>query len=328
VILNLPRFVEAERASWAELEAILDRMQTDPQWRMSVSEVQRLQYLYERSAAALVRLDEFSEPQLRASVQALVARAYSTIHETRAPRASLRWKHWLTQPARAFRRHGTAFGLSLALTILGCAFGWFTIRADSHNKPLLLPFPGLMISPTERVAMEESTTTDRLQGQKASFSATLVTHNIRVAIFALACGMTWGLGTILLLFYNGVVLGAVAADYVGAHQTTFLLGWLLPHGSIEIPAILIAGQAGFLLAGALIGWGRPIPRTERLRAALPDVVALVVGIGVMLVWAGAVEAFISQSHRPVLAYSSKIAFGVMELAALGSYLLFAGRQKL
>ena len=73
--------------------------------------------------------------------------------------------------------------------------------------------------------------------------------------------------------------------------------------------------------------GPPIPRTERLRTALPDVVALVVGIGVMLVWAGAVEAFISQSHHPVLAYSSKIAFGVMELAALSSYLFFAGQQK-
>ena len=140
--------------------------------------------------------------------------------------------------------------------------------------------------------------------------------------------MTWGLGAILLLFYSGVVLGAVAADYVAAHQTTFLLGWLLPHGSIDIPAILIAGQALFLRAGALIGWGRPIPRTERLRVAFPDVVALVVGFGVLLMWAGVVEAFISQGHRPVLAYSSKIAFGVMELAALGSYLLVAGRQKL
>ena len=327
MILNLPRFVQAEQASWSELKAILDRMQTDPHWRLSVSDVQRLQYLYERSAAALARLDEFSEPRLRASLQALVARAYSTIHETRAPRESLRWTHWLTQPARAFRRHVTAFGLSIAMTVLGCAFGWLAIRADSHNKALLLPFPALMISPAERVATEESATTDRLQGQKASFSATLITHNIRVAVFALACGMTWGLGTILLLFYNGAVLGAVAADYVTAHQTTFLLGWVLPHGSIEIPAILIAGQAGFLLAGALIGWGRPVSRTERLRTALPDVVALVVGIGVMLVWAGAVEAFISQSHRPVLAYSSKIAFGVMELAALGSYLFFAGQQK-
>ena len=44
------------------------------------------------------------------------------------------------------------------------------------------------------------------------------------------------------------ILGAVAVDYVADGQTRFLLGWLLPHGAIEIPAILIAGQAGLVLA--------------------------------------------------------------------------------
>jgi len=47
--------------------------------------------------------------------------------------------------------------------------------------------------------------------------------------------MTCGLGTIILLFYNGVILGAVVVDYILAGQATFLLGWLLPHGSFEIP---------------------------------------------------------------------------------------------
>jgi uncharacterized membrane protein SpoIIM required for sporulation len=327
LILNLPRFVAAEQGCWSELEALLNRLHDQPNWRMSVSEIQRLQYLYERSAADLVRLDEFSSQELRASLQALVARAYSSIHETRSSSASFRWRKWLTEPARAFRRHTTAFGLSLAITILGCVFGWIAIRADSHNKAVLMPFPGLMEAPRDRVAAEESARTDRLQGQKASFSATLMTHNIRVSIFTLGCGMTWGVGTVLLLFYNGVILGAVAADYIGAGQTTFLLGWLLPHGSFEIPAILIAGQAGLLLAAALIGWGLPISLADRLRAVRHDVIALAGGFALMLIWAGTVEAFISQTHQPVLPYAVKIAFGVVEVSALAAYLLLAGRTK-
>ena len=74
--------------------------------------------------------------------------------------------------------------------------------------------------------------------------------------------MTWGVGTILMLFYNGIMLGGVAVDYIRAGQTKFLLGWLMPHGVVEIPAILIAGQAGLLLALALIGWGRRTPLTD------------------------------------------------------------------
>ena len=82
-------------------------------------------------------------------------------------------------------------------------------------------------------------------------------------------GMTWGIGTIILLFYNGVILGVICVDYVAAGQTTFLLGWLLPHGVIEIPAILIAGQCGLVLGKALIGHGDRAPLTARLRAIGP-----------------------------------------------------------
>ena len=92
------------------------------------------------------------------------------------------------------------------------------------------------------------------------------------AIFTLALGMTWGVGTILMLFYNGIMLGGVAVDYIRAGQTKFLLGWLMPHGVIEIPAILIAGQAGLLLALALIGWGRRTPLKTRLREISGDIV--------------------------------------------------------
>ena len=52
----------------------------------------------------------------------------------------------------------------------------------------------------------------------ASFAATLMTHNTKVSVLAMAMGMTWGLGTIVLLFYNGVILGAVCFDYVLAGE--------------------------------------------------------------------------------------------------------------
>ena len=46
----------------------------------------------------------------------------------------------------------------------------------------------------------------------------------------------------------------------------------------------------------------------------------------MLIWAGIIEAFVSQYHQPVLPYSLKIAFGSVELAMLMAYFAFAGRK--
>jgi uncharacterized membrane protein SpoIIM required for sporulation len=153
-----------------------------------------------------------------------------------------------------------------------------------------------------------------------------MTHNTKVSIFTLALGMTWGVGTLIMLFYNGVILGAVVLDYVLAGETPFLLGWLLPHGAIEIPAIILAGQSGLVLAGALIGWGKSISLKARLRKISDDLVTLIMGVAVMLFWAGIVEAFFSQYHEPVIPYEAKIGFGALELILLVLFLTRSGRK--
>ncbi len=326
MIIDLARFVAAEQPYWDELERTLAKLDVDPEQRLPLGEVQRLHYLYERTSADLARLDTFStEPRLREFLEALVSRAYSQIHETRAP-MRIRWKALVLAFPRAFRRRAGAFRLSVAATIVGCAFGWFAVAHDPQAKTVLMPFQGLMGSPADRVKQEESSKGDRLTGKKANFSAELMTHNIQVTVLALAAGITWGAGTLILLFYNGVILGAVAVDYVHAGQSLFLAGWLLPHGSIEIPAILVGGQAGFVLAGALIGWGSRERRSARMRAVSHDLFALIGGAACMLVWAGIVEAFISQYHQPVLPYTIKIAFGLCEMVALVGFLGWAGRE--
>ena len=105
-----------------------------------------------------------------------------------------------------------------------------------------------------------------------------------------------------------------------------LLGWLLPHGAVEIPSILVAGQAGLVLAGALIGWGTRLTLRARLRQVSHDLVTLIGGVAVMLVWAGFVEAFFSQYHEPILPYALKIAVGLAELVLVVAFLTWAGKS--
>jgi uncharacterized membrane protein SpoIIM required for sporulation len=329
MIIDLQRFISAERPTWAELEQLLNRLEAEPTWRMSLGELEHFHHLYEHTAADLAKITTFSsEPETRRYLENLVARAYGEIHETRerpSRHAPLKW-FFQTLP-QTFRRHVRAFYLSLAITMAGCAFGGFALALDPAAKPVLMPFSHLQQDPAERVAEEESATHDRLAGHKTSFSTFLMTHNIRVSIFTLALGMTWGVGTFLMLFYNGIMLGAVVVDFVRAGQTKFLVGWLLPHGAVEIPAILIAGQAGLMLALALVGRGQRATLKARLRAVSKDVVTLMFGVGLLLVWAGFVEAFLSQYHEPIIPYSAKIAFGLIELVLLFLFLAKSGTIK-
>jgi uncharacterized membrane protein SpoIIM required for sporulation len=327
LILDLQRFIATERPGWKELENVLDRLESEPDLKLGLEELQRFHELYERAAASLAKLTTFSsEPETRRYLESLVARAYGEIHETRQKQRRFFPMKWVFQTfPQTFRRQIRPFALTVAITLAGCAFGGLATTFDPESRSITMPFGHDAMRPSQRVLQEETQKTDRLEGRKSTFSAMLMTHNIRVSIFALALGMTYAFGTILLLFYNGVVLGAIAVDYVADGQTPFLLGWLMPHGVIEIPAILIAGQAGLVLAMALIGWGNRARLGTRLREASKDVVTLSIGFALMLVWAGFVEAFLSQYHEPVIPYNAKIAFGAVEAALFFLYLARSGR---
>jgi uncharacterized membrane protein SpoIIM required for sporulation len=328
VIIDLQKFIIGERPCWVELEALLKKLEREPELKMSLAQARQFQYLYQRASAGLARIATFSsEPEIRGYLESLVGRAYGQIHETRQKPhrvAPLQW-FFRTFP-RTFRRRIRAFWLALGILLLGCVFGGLAICFDPEAKEVILPFPHLRINPAERVAREEAIGDDRLGGAKTSFSAYLMAHNIRVSIFLLALGMTWGSGTLILLFSNGVILGAVALDYVLAGETRFLLGWLLPHGAVEIPACLLAGQAGLVLAGALIGWGERTSLKARLRQISSDLVTLIFGVAILLAWAGFVEAFLSQYHEPVVPYNVKIGFGLVELILLTLFLGKSGAR--
>jgi uncharacterized membrane protein SpoIIM required for sporulation len=327
VIIDVSRFAESGRPLWNELDAVLARMERDPETRLSLEELERFHYLYQRASADLMKAAHLTaERELRLYLENLVSRAYAEIHESRRPLSFHAWRWFSAQFPQTVRRHARALALSVALTIAGAAFGALAIRFDPDAKATLMPFQGLQMTPGERVAQEMKDRGTRLSGKQSRFSAQLMTHNTQVAVFTLGLGVSFGIGTIVVLFYNGVILGAVALDYVAGNQTAFLLGWLLPHGVIEIPAILVAGQAGLVLGAALIGWGGRQTRADRLRAVAPDLATLIGGVAIMLVWAGVVEAFLSQYHEPVLPYAVKIAFGAVEFALLIAFLWIGGRH--
>jgi uncharacterized membrane protein SpoIIM required for sporulation len=326
MIIDLPRFIAAERPTWTELERVLDRLEADPDRDLPLEEVQRFHFLYQKVSADLGRVATFaSEPELKRYLESLTARAYGEIHETRARDSKFRPGHWFVNEfPRAFRKQSGAFYLSCLITLVGMIFGGLATALDDDAKEAILPqqFSHLTGDPAKRVAEEESARKDHMEGHKSYFASALMANNIRVSIFTLGLGITFGLGTILELFYNAVLLGMIVVDYALAGQTIFMLGWLLPHGVIEIPSILIAGQGGLMLGRALIGHGDRAPLGARLRSIGPDLMFIIFGFAVMLVWAGIIESFLSQYHEPVIKYWQKIAFGLAELAVLIWFLWF------
>ena len=326
MILDLEKFFATERPLWSELDEMLTRVEDRQHHRPSLEEVKRLHYLHERTAAALDRLATFaSEPETRRYLESLVARAHAEIHEQREMPHRLELFAWFfgTFP-QTFRRHIRVFWFAVAVTVAGGAFGGLALVFDPDSRHVTMAFGHDQLTPSQRVQREERNPGSSVDGRQAGFSSFLMTHNTRVSVFTLALGMTWGVGTIISLFYNGVILGAISVDYLQDGQGQFLAGWILPHGSIELPAILIAGQAGLLLGTTLLGHGSRSPLRMRLRTVSRDLMTLIFGVGLLLIWAGMVEGFFSQYHEPVLPYAVKIIFGLVELGLLTAFLAQSG----
>jgi uncharacterized membrane protein SpoIIM required for sporulation len=325
VILDLERFQAQARPRWGKLESLLASLEGRPDRRLNPAEAEQLQELFTQTAADLNRATHGAlAPELRQYLERLVARAYAELYYAPATRSEIwqprRWLRIFTAFPEAFRRQSRYFVL---ITILGRALGGLAVRYDPASVDALLP-AGYLRNPDQRVHEEEKGLSRHLPSAQieAAFSAELITHNIQVALLAAALGVTFGIGTALLLFENGVLLGAVAVRYTQQGFGLFVTAWLLPHGAFEIPSILIAGQAGFYLARLLLR------RHEgrNMRRAMREWLLLIAGLAMLLVWAGIMEAFFSQHHAPVLPYGFKVAVGAAELALLTTYLLLTGRR--
>ncbi|QLG94832.1 stage II sporulation protein M [Pseudomonas yamanorum] len=151
-----------------------------------------------------------------------------------------------------------------------------------------------------------------------------VMHNIGIAFQTFAAGLLFGLGSVFFLFFNGLIIGAVAGHLtqIGYGQTfwSFVIG----HGAFELSAIALAGAAGLQLGWALIAPGH-LTRSESLRLAARKSVQMICGVMVFLLIAAFIEAYWSSttSVAPWIKYLVGAALWLL----MATYLLFAGRSR-
>lgn len=328
MILDLERFQAQAQPRWRDLESLLAVLESRPDRRLNAAEAEQLQSLYAQIAADLNRVTHGAlSPELRQYLERLVARAYSELYYAPPIRSEIwqprRWLRIFIAFPESFRRHARYFLLALLITLLGCTFGGLAVHFDPASVDVLLPADYLR-NPGERVHEEEQGEPKHPRSAQieAGFSAQLIKHNIEVALLTAALGVTFGIGTAILLFENGLLLGAVAVHYTQQGFGLFMTAWLLPHGVFEIPSILIAGQAGFYLARLLLRR----QQDRDVRQSMREWLILICGLAMMLVWAGLMEAFFSQHHAPVLPYGFKVAVAAGELVLLTVYLLTIGRK--
>jgi uncharacterized membrane protein SpoIIM required for sporulation len=149
-----------------------------------------------------------------------------------------------------------------------------------------------------------------------------IKNNISVAFRCFAGGMVIGIGTLLVLFFNGMFMGSIAGHLTRLNYVDTFYPFVVGHGSFELTAIVFSGAAGLRLGYAILNPGQ-FSRLDALREAGRDVVPMLYGIFLMLVIAAFLEAFWSSSTS--LSIEVKYTVGAV-LWALVLLYSFSGRR--
>jgi len=320
--MDMADFVEARRPRWQSLEGLLSKAEGHGLRALALEEAQQLSRLYRGASSDLLWVRaRAGSAEVSGYLNDLVGRAYALTYPGRRFRFSeVRHFLWPGFPI-LLRRHVRALGAAVLLTTAGAAFGYLGMALDPSAAAYLVPEEHQDIDPVRR-AEGASAGPVAATDEQAAFASFLFTHNIQVAFLCFALGVTLGVGTAVLLFINGLMLGALAQVYAAKEMAGWFWAWILPHGIPELTAICIAGAAGFVLAQ---GWVDPgaLSRRQALRRQAGEAVRILFGTLALFVLAGCIEGTISQIHPPHLSVAFKIGFALVVGAGVYGYLFSA-----
>lgn len=290
-------FRREREASWQELEELIERGGKKGLRSLSAAELARLPHLYRATLSSLSVARSISlDRALTEYLESLVGRAYFVVYGTRQRLRHQVWEFLSFGWPDAIRRAKWHILISLLITVVAALAAFQLTIGDMDYYYVFVSEMSQGRTPASSTAELHAGLYDDGGGAKgslATFAASLFSHNSRVGLLAFATGFIAGLPTLLLLFYNGLVIGSFAALYASRGLSLDLWGWLLPHGVTELLAVILCGGGGFLLAHGLAFPGART-RMDSLRERGRHAAVIAIGAVIMLFVAGLIEGMFRQ----------------------------------
>lgn len=285
---------------------------------LSRADLRDLGLLYRQTAADLsaVRADRSSRT-LEQYLNRLVGRAHNFVYSGHKVTLAGLWQFLAYGYPRLLRRLSGYVVLATAITVAAAALGVFVTLVRPE-------FGATFLGPEKMDGIRQHHLwMDSILSMKPQASSAIMTNNIGVCFATFAGGILCGIGTIFLLFNNGLMLGATATVCAHYHLSLSLWSFVAAHGALELPSIMLAGAAGLRLGAGILFPGM-LRRRDSLAQAGLEAVQLVAGTVPLLIIAGTLEAFLSPTHAPM---ALKFAVGAVLFTGLCVWLSEGGRTR-
>lgn len=321
--MNQEQFEQRHEAEWSELEqwlALERRPAADRRKQPAVFDEQEFTARYRRLAQHLALARErLYSPHLIDRLAHLAHACHNRLYGQRSHLGTRVARFYLHTLPRTVRAEWRLIALS-ALLFFGPLIGMLV--AIQYQPELAYSVVG-----DEQIqGMEKSYGPGGREEREAEAAFVMlgfyVSNNTGIGFRTFAGGLLFGIGSLMILLFNGLVIGAVAGHVTHLGYVESFWGFVAGHSAPELSAIVLSGAAGFRLGWALIAPGR-MTRLHALREAGRTSIKLVYGAATLFFLAAFVEAFWSPLLN--LPVALKYAVGIAGWPLLWWYLLFTGR---
>jgi uncharacterized membrane protein SpoIIM required for sporulation len=313
--VDIDTFITRNQATWDRLDELSRRAGRGAR-RLTPAEVDELVGTYQRVSSHLsYARAAFADPVLTGRLSRTVGQAAGVVYAARSRPVQavsdfFAWRF----PAAVWQSGRFVLASALLLLVPALAVGTWIATSDA----------ALDASAPEAVrqAYLDEDFESYYSSEPASQFATEVTvNNIQVAFTAFAFGALLCIPTALIMIYNGANVGFAGGLFADAGQLDKFFGLILPHGLLELTAVVIAGAAGLRLGWAVIVPGdRSRAQALGREARRAGVIAL--GLMVAFVAAGIIEGFITGRGVPT---GLRVGIGVLAELVFVGWIVVQGR---
>jgi uncharacterized membrane protein SpoIIM required for sporulation len=313
--VDIDRFIARNAPTWNRLDELSKRAGRGLR-RLTPAEVDELVETYQRVSSHLSHARvAYGDPALTARLTRLVGQAGGAIYANRSRtlRAIVDFFAWRF-PAAVWQSGRFVAASAALLLIPALAVGAWLATSD---EALEASAPDAV-----REAYLEDDFEDYYSSEPATQFATEVTvNNIQVAVTAFVGGVLLCLPTALVMAYNGASLGLAGGLFADAGELGKFFGLILPHGLLELTAVVIAGGAGLRLGWAVIAPGDRT-RGQALGAEARRAGVVAIGLALAFVVAGLIEGFVTGRGVPT---GLRVGIGVAAWLAFLTWIVVQGR---
>jgi uncharacterized membrane protein SpoIIM required for sporulation len=208
---------------------------------------------------------------------------------------------WVARYRAVWRENGALFLFTLALFLVSAVTAWAVTVHDPDIATAILS--QTMVEDV----LEQKKWFESIQPSPLWDGIQIAINNIKVAINCFILGSMLGIGGLLLLSYNAVILGGILAFcYINGFDEE-LMRFITGHGVLEMTIMIASAFASFLFGRVF--YMRPYSLfRQRMALAASDAGVVLVGILPWLLLAATIE--VGVSPWPQYSTSSRVLIGV------------------